>query len=609
MPRLTSRTLMPLTLPLLLLACSQHPTTRQDDLGPYANGAQHPWTFTAPAGRLNPQRLDPERNTLMYERILDGINGWGPIETNMSNGEQLASDGRTLTVQGRTWAKGYGVHPRSYLSYSLESTLKDVYCTSLDGFVGVDDEVGDRGSVEFFISADGQLLWRSGVMTGAMPAKGFKVDITGYKFLELQVSDGGDNTYFDHADWLDPAVHCAVMPPTVSGSVDAAFGEAGRVNVGGVDSVAAPDGSVVVLGQAFGLTRLAASGTVLRRAAAPFSAQDTAKALTLQPDGKIVAVGKRTLVDGNTDFFIARFNADLSVDTTFGQGGQVITNLSGVDDPSFHPESANDVAIAPDGKIVVAGASRQTNEVRSDLKTSAFTVLRLLPDGSRDRGFGTDGVALRTFNTAGSYNQFNAHAFGNAVAVLPDGRVVVAGRVFGERGGVARFLADGRPDQTFGTAGRVWNLASCGKSNANALALSPTGDILVGGGEFTAFVSRINASGTTAAETCIVFGRLNDVNESYSTVTSLALMSDGRMVAGGTYGDGRNTSSAVLARFKPNLSFDASFGASGMARIPATDGMTVSSLLAQSDGKVVVTTGPADVRGAAASGVTFRILP
>jgi hypothetical protein len=80
-------------------------------------------------------------------------NGWGPVEKDRSNGETGATDGRTITLNGTTHAKGLGVHASSDVRYDLNGA----YSTFISD-VGVDDEVGSRGSVVFQVYADGALL-------------------------------------------------------------------------------------------------------------------------------------------------------------------------------------------------------------------------------------------------------------------------------------------------------------------------------------------------------------------------------------------------------------------------------------------------------------------
>jgi glucose/arabinose dehydrogenase len=123
-------------------------------------------------------------------------NGWGPVERDLSNGEAGARDGRTLTINGVQYAKGLGVHALSELRYALDGQY-----TSLLADVGVDDEVGMRGSVVFQVFADGEKLYDSGLMFGYQSAKRVNVRLTGKRELRLLVLTGNGNRDQDHGDW------------------------------------------------------------------------------------------------------------------------------------------------------------------------------------------------------------------------------------------------------------------------------------------------------------------------------------------------------------------------------------------------------------------------
>ncbi|PNY82998.1 NPCBM/NEW2 domain-containing protein [Deinococcus koreensis] len=177
---------------------------------PYA-GADHPWTYSAPAGQLGAQSLTPGDNSLSYERVLDASNGWGPVEVNRSNGEMGASDGRTLTLNGQTSARGFGVHAGSSMRFGLQGS--GATCSRFRVGVGIDDEVGSRGSVVFQVYLDGVKAFDSGLMTGASATKWADLDIRGRQALKLVVTDGGDGKAYDHADWVQPTVRCAAVTP------------------------------------------------------------------------------------------------------------------------------------------------------------------------------------------------------------------------------------------------------------------------------------------------------------------------------------------------------------------------------------------------------------
>jgi hypothetical protein len=131
-------------------------------------------------------------------------NGWGPAEKNMSNGEASAGDGRTITLNGKTYAKGLGVHAGSEVRFNLGGS-----CSAFTSDLGVDDEVGSNGSVVFQVWGDGLKLYDSGMLYGYSTTQQAKVDITGKSQLSLVVTDAGNGNAFDHADWASAQVTCS----------------------------------------------------------------------------------------------------------------------------------------------------------------------------------------------------------------------------------------------------------------------------------------------------------------------------------------------------------------------------------------------------------------
>jgi NPCBM/NEW2 domain-containing protein/Big-like domain-containing protein len=130
-------------------------------------------------------------------------NGWGPVEKDLSNGEQSAGDGRTLALNGQTFAKGLGAHAASDVRYNLGGS-----CSRFKASVGVDDEAGLVGSVGFQVYADATKVFDSGVMTGASVTQPVDVSVAGASQLRLVVTDGGDGVGWDHADWAAARIEC-----------------------------------------------------------------------------------------------------------------------------------------------------------------------------------------------------------------------------------------------------------------------------------------------------------------------------------------------------------------------------------------------------------------
>jgi len=136
--------------------------------------------------------------------FLSATSLWGPVERDRSNGEQDPADGKPITIRGTVYAKGLGVHAPSDIEYYLGGK-----CTNVKAVVGVDDEVGDHGSVTFEVWADEKKVAESGPLTNASPAHSLTADVAGATVIRLAVTDGGDGQSYDHADWADLKITCA----------------------------------------------------------------------------------------------------------------------------------------------------------------------------------------------------------------------------------------------------------------------------------------------------------------------------------------------------------------------------------------------------------------
>lgn len=150
--------------------------------------------------------LPPPPTTDSWASDLDWTasqNGWGPVEKDLSNGETGTGDGSPLTIGGTVYAKGLGSHAPARIRYYLGGK-----CTSFTAQVGVDDVQKSAGSVQFSVTADGTEKVKSPVLKAADSAWSLTADVTGAKYVELVVGDGGDGNGNDHADWGDARFHC-----------------------------------------------------------------------------------------------------------------------------------------------------------------------------------------------------------------------------------------------------------------------------------------------------------------------------------------------------------------------------------------------------------------
>lgn len=212
---------------LALTACPSTPSTNADPTNPYASGAQYPWEDT---GISSFARSALTNGNLSDQAWTGATNGWGPVERNLSNGEQNAGDGKTIKLGGVSYARGLGVHANSRISYALSGA-----CSSFQADIGLDDEVRfqtQNGSVVFQVWADGTKLYDSGVMTTTTATKSINVNLSGRTSLELVVTDAGNGNWYDHADWANARVACSAVPtPPPSPSPPPAPGKPDWANV------------------------------------------------------------------------------------------------------------------------------------------------------------------------------------------------------------------------------------------------------------------------------------------------------------------------------------------------------------------------------------------
>ncbi len=195
---------------------------------------------------------------------------------------------------------------------------------------------------------------------------------------------------------------------------------------------------------------------------------DKPTALAAQPDGKLLAGG-----DSHTDIHqvavVKRFLADGSPDLAFAQN-----SVFAIYYPTKHPVLEG-IALypAPDGRIVLAGNFTWYNDVDS----LQMFVVRLMPDGSRDLGFGLDG--LKVFPKNGQSLR--------SVAVDAAGKIVLAGKLQIEWAGIdadfmlKRLNADGSPDTGFGAGGTVFTDFEAGDDHIEDLLIEPDGRLTVCG--------------------------------------------------------------------------------------------------------------------------------
>jgi uncharacterized delta-60 repeat protein len=299
------------------------------------------------------------------------------------------------------------------------------------------------------------------------------------------------------------------------------------------------------------------------------SSRSEALAIAVQTDAKFVAAGYSSN-GANIDFALARYNSDGSLDTAFGSGGKVVTDIGNTDNASFA------LAIQQDGKLVAAGSS--FNGVNDD-----FAVVRYNSNGTLDDTFGTGGIVATNFN--------NSSETIDAIAIQSDGKIVVAGYILNGSFfdfALARYNSNGTLDETFGTGGKVTTGFSEFDDLARAIALQADGKIVVAGEADTDFaVARYNSNGSLDT-TFDGDGRVRTSINLFDSAYDVAIQSDGKIVAAGETGTGNNSDFALI-RYETGGALDSTFDGDGIvtSAIGASDEFA-SSLAVQTNGKIVV---------------------
>lgn len=324
--------------------------------------------------------------------------------------------------------------------------------------------------------------------------------------------------------------------------------------------------------------------------------------LLVQPDGKVLISGDFTSVNGASRNGIARLNYDGSLDATvfergsagsFGrvtavalqadgrvligsQDGLARAHANGTLDSSFVAEigtgddrsAVTSIAVQTDGKILVGGYG--STEVVDPIEGGItvwyrFHLTRLNADGSYDT----------TFERTLGESLPNDRYFVEALALQPDGKVLVAGYFFTFKGtnhaGIARVNSDGTLDTGFNVGAN---------HSVAALGLQPDGKVLIGGaftlvnGTSRRRVARLHADGSLDSS-------FNPGTGADSAIRAIALQSNGKLLVAGVFNTINGTNRQRIARLNVDGTLDDRFIA-----FPEPD--YVHSLALQTDGKILM---------------------
>lgn len=365
----------------------------------------------------------------------------------------------------------------------------------------------------------------------------------------------------------------------VAGSLDTSFGTNGKAvtAVGPTDDYARAmavqtDGKLVVVG--YGSSGTSADFEVVRyqRDGAldttfgtngkvmtdVSTGSDVANAVAIQADGKIVVAGSSDVSPKGKSFSLVRYNADGSLDTTFGTAGKVITSFGSQSDEAFA------LVIQADGKIVLGGHYYNATQGLD------FALARYETNGTLDFGFGVNGLAKAPVRPGNA----SASIYAMALQTIGGEQKIVA--VGGEGDfTLSRFNANGTLDNTFRMGQSVDDVFGTVIGAARAVQVSADNKIIVAGHADHDFaLLQLNEDGTNDT----TFGDNGTVVTKVSTTSwdeaqAVTRQADGKLVVGGwVYPNNSSSADFVVARYTSAGVLDASFGTGGVTITPVAPG-------------------------------------
>lgn len=287
-------------------------------------------------------------------------------------------------------------------------------------------------------------------------------------------------------------------------------------------------------------------------------------AMAIQDDGKIIVGGRGGETVSNAGFCLVRFNANGSVDSTFGYKGMTITAYSG---------SIQSIVILPNGKILAGGF------------LGNIMLAQYLPDGKLDSSFGVNGIVVPYFPAM-------RYTYCYAIKLQDDGKIVMTGNSNGVSVLTARFLSTGQFDTSFAHIGYTVLTSACLGLDA---AIQPDGKIIVAGqglNQNNFFMARYLSNGTLDKD----FGNegqvFSDVSSMNEFISSIALQKDGKIIAAGRcdFNNQYNTNfRTAIVRYNMDGSVDSSFGTNAVSYVQFNEASAdPRKVIIQNDGKIVI---------------------
>lgn len=281
-----------------------------------------------------------------------------------------------------------------------------------------------------------------------------------------------------------------------------------------------------------------------------FGDWDEATSVAIQADGKIVVAG--TAFNGSTfEFAVVRYNANGTLDNSFGTAGKLTTDVG------FGDDFAQAVVIQSDGKIIASGASDAGSG------SGDFAVVRYSATGTPDGSFGSGGVVITDFAVGDAANY--------GMAIQGDGKIVLTGAL--NTGSdldfvTVRYNSDGSTDMTFSGSGIVVTAVGASSDIANEVLIQPDGKIVavgfsVNGVDADVALVRYNSDGTLDTSFDLDGMAIYDSGTGDDGAYGATLQADGKIVVVGSKDGGAEPDFAML-RYKVDGTLDSTFGLNGL---------------------------------------------
>ncbi len=375
------------------------------------------------------------------------------------------------------------------------------------------------------------------------------------------------------------------------------------------------------------IARLNTDGTLDAGFVPGTGANNDVLAVALQPDGKILVGGSFSQTNGASRNRISRLNADGTNDITFTPGTGVNSGNGAA--------PVNTIAVQPDGKIIIAG------EFASYNGTARNNLARLNANGTLDAGFsigtGANGMIRSVILQpdgkviiAGDFTSYNGTARNRiarlnangtldtgftpgtgannpvkATALQPDGKIIIAGNFTSysgtSRNRVARLNTDGTLDTGFNPGTGISSSFSVPSVTVNAITLTPTGDIILGGwfdlydGATRIMLAKLSATGALVSGFNDTAG-LSTIHPTSPTINTISLKPDGKLYIGGEFLFYKGLPRAFNAQLHANATVDTGFNpwygiSSTLLNTDFSPIHTFAAVYAsavQSDGKIII---------------------